>query len=234
MSYDYREMYLTEDKSGICQTEALGNAWTSLSKPACFAACMSDYPDTCRSMVYNEVKQTCIPGGTSFAKIDRIQTSIPKPNSSDTLFYAKMTVPACNTSNGFALYELCGTTVCLYLSTYATKFAAAVQKCRDMNSTLFIANTLARFSLFWDVSLNNLNQNTFLWLTDNITEGQFVWGNGEPLSETLNNYIWAPRQPNGFPNENCVQATHAYTPNFFGVHDYPCTYQSYFICERNM
>ncbi|GFN75836.1 hypothetical protein PoB_000234200 [Plakobranchus ocellatus] len=97
------------------------------------------------SIVYNEVNNMCIPGGTSFAEVETLQNSIPEPDSTETFFYVKSAIPACNTSNGFALYELCGTTVCLYLSTSLLPFEQAVKFCDDMESSLFIANMLIRF-----------------------------------------------------------------------------------------
>ncbi|GFO02222.1 hypothetical protein PoB_002872700 [Plakobranchus ocellatus] len=49
MSYDYREMYLTEDKSGICQTEPLEEK-TGLSdgEDERDALCSSDSPEETR------------------------------------------------------------------------------------------------------------------------------------------------------------------------------------------
>ncbi|GFN75840.1 hypothetical protein PoB_000234600 [Plakobranchus ocellatus] len=226
-------MYLTKDKSGVCRTLQQGEAWTSVSKLECFAACTSAYPDTCQSIVYNEVNNMCIPGGTSFAEVETLQNSIPEPDSTETLFYVKSAIPACNTSNGFALYELCGTTVCLYLSTSLLPFDHAVKFCNDKDSSLFIANTWARFSLFWYTSLNELNQNTFLWLSYNAEKGQFVWGNGELLSAEFNNIIWGPNQPDNLHREHCAEARHLNWPGVYGINNAHCTDHNSFICEPN-
>ncbi|GFO40567.1 C-type lectin [Plakobranchus ocellatus] len=231
-----RDAYLTKDDSGTCQTEQLADAWMSPTTATCFSDCLTTFPDSCGSMVYNEATKACTPGSIAFAKIDTFQESIPKTSSNDTLFYITSPIPACNTSNGFALFTLCGSTVCLYLSTSNLQFDDAEQFCADINSDLFIANTWARFSLFWNVSLTYLGQDTFLWLKRDSAENQFVWGNGEPLSDELNEHIWQEGQPNNWNGngEYCVEAKHLTRPEYYGLNDALCQVEKAFVCEPKL
>ncbi|GFO13378.1 C-type lectin domain family 4 member e [Plakobranchus ocellatus] len=229
---DERQVYLREDLSRFCRTLPLGESWISLSPVKCFAACISRFPETCRSMVYNQVTHTCTPGGTAFGTLQNVQTSIPKTNLNEKLFYAEFANPACNTSNGFALYDVCGTTACLYLSTSKVKYEIAVASCAEMNSNLIIANTLARLSLFFHVSLSYMNKDTLCWLSDNVMEGYFVWGNGETISDEIKDYIWHNGQPDNYNNdENCVATRHEVDPKPYGLNDVSCHIQLHFICE---
>ncbi|GFN91954.1 Cd209 antigen [Plakobranchus ocellatus] len=224
---------MVEDKSGTCQAIPLGEAWTLPSRSACFAACMSTYSDNCRSFVYNEVSQACIPGATAFGALQNVEISVSGDNSGGTLFYVKPVNPECNTADGFALYEMCGSAACLYLSDSKADFDGAVQSCTDINSNLIIANTLAKFALFWHVSLNNMNQNTYLWLSDLTTEGQFLWGDGQTIGDQLKDYIWADREPDNWFDEDCAQAKHQRNPKpSYGISDVICVLSEHFICER--
>ncbi|GFO45635.1 hypothetical protein PoB_007214000 [Plakobranchus ocellatus] len=229
-----REMYLTKVTGETCQTEQLAEAWISPSPIACYLECIASYPDSCLSTVYNEATRTCIPGSLAFGKVDSLNESIPRSSPNSALYYVNSTTPACNTSNGFALYELCGTTVCLYLSTSRLWFNGAVQFCSDMNSSLFIADTWARFALFWNVSLTYLNTDTFLWLRRNSLHEPFIWGNGEPVSDKMNNFFWEPTQPDNYEAYDfCVEARHYNRPNLYGLNDVSCWTGRDFICESN-
>ncbi|GFO13374.1 C-type lectin domain family 4 member e [Plakobranchus ocellatus] len=174
----------------------------------------------------------CTPGGTAFGTLQNVQISIPKTNLNEKLFYAESANPACNTSNGFALYDICGTTACLYLSTSKVKYEVAVASCAEMNSNLIIANSLARLSLFFHVSLNYMNKDTYCWLSDNVTEGHYVWGNGETLSDEIKDYIWYETQPDNLHDfENYVATRHEVDPQPYGLNDVFCYFQLHFICE---
>ncbi|GFO09593.1 hypothetical protein PoB_003609800 [Plakobranchus ocellatus] len=233
-SKSHREMYLTKVAGETCQTEQLGEAWTSPTPVTCYLDCIASYPDGCFSTVYNEATGACIPGGLAFGKIDSFNESIPRSSPENALYYVNSTTPACNTSNGFALYEMCGTTVCLYLSTSKDWIEGAAEFCDDMHSTLFIANTWARFALFWSVSLTYLNTDTFLWLRRNSEHEPFFWGNGEPFSDKMN-ALWEPNQPDNHDNyDYCVEARHQNRPDLYGLNDVSCWTKRAFICESNV
>ncbi|GFN93847.1 Cd209 antigen-like protein e [Plakobranchus ocellatus] len=226
-------MYLTKVTGETCQTEQLAEAWTSPSPVTCYLDCTASYPGRCLSTVYNQATGACIPGGPVFGKIYSFNESIPRSSPNSALFFVNSTTPACNTSNGFALYELCGTTVCMYLSTWRGWFKDAVSACAGMNSSLFIANTWARFALFWSVSLTYLNIDTYLWLSRNSDGEPFVWGNGEPLSDKMK-ALWEPNQPDNWGGiDHCGEVRHYNAPNLYGLNDVACWSDRAFICEPN-
>ncbi|GFO09599.1 Cd209 antigen-like protein e [Plakobranchus ocellatus] len=226
-------MYLTKAAGETCQTESLAGAWTSPSPLTCYLDCLDSYPDGCLSTVYNEATGACTPGGPAFGKVDSFNESIPRSSPNSALFYVNSSRPSCNTSNGFALYELCGTTVCLHLSTRKRWFNDAVQFCASMNSSLFIADTWARFALFWSVSLTYLNTDTYLWLSRKSDKEPFIWGNGEPLSDKMN-ALWEPTQPDNHDGyDYCVEARHYNRPDLYGLNDVSCWTDRAYICESN-
>ncbi|GFS19777.1 CD209 antigen [Elysia marginata] len=229
-----REAFLTLANGVECHTQQLGEAWTSGSHAACSVECMVRYPETCQSILYNVDTKTCTPGAVAFAPVPRVNTSIPVANSRDLFYYSSQPVPPCNTSSGdFALYELCGTTVCLNLVFEKASFYDARANCTSMDSRLFIANSLVRFSVFWHVSLTHFNWYTWLGLTDLTTEGVFVWDHGEPLSAEQDKYIWSDGQPDNHGDEDCIIARHLRSGLGNGINDDDCWRKRYYICEPN-
>ena len=186
-------------------------------------------------MVYNSQTGNCTPGSIAFGPIEKVTTSIPETCSSDKLYYVRQLIPPCNTSNNFALYDVCGTSACLYLSTSrANNFGNARTLCKQMNSRLFVGNTMAKFSLFWHTTKTYMNVDTLIGLQDFKIEGNFVWENGKPLSDEQYQYIWLPNEPNNIPgDQDCAVALHALLPTKFGLCDGFCHKSRYYICERS-
>ena len=227
-----REVYLKQTTGQECQTLQIGGSWLSPSALECYMKCMFLYPDTCHSVVYNTDNQMCKPGSVAFGPLENVDTSIPVTGSNDMIFYTKQPIPPCDTNGNFALYDVCGTTACLYLSSSQAKYHDAISICNGMNSTIFLGNTLARFSVFWYVSLNYLNKNTWMGLTDLAVEDSFVWENGEPLSDQMARWIWRPGYPNKWsPHEDCVEARHADWPGIYGLNDEECFMEIWYMCE---
>ena len=204
----------------------------SSSALECYRECAVRLLDKCQSFVYNSDNQTCTPGSVAFGPLENVNTSIPVTGSNDMIFYTKQPIPPCDTNGNFALYDICGTTACLYLSYFQAKYHDAISICNGMNSSIFFGNTLARFSVFWHVSLNYLKSNTWIGLTDLAVKDSFVWENGEPLSDQLASWIWRPGQPNRWtPNEHCAEARHGRWPGIYGLNDAPCGLSNFFMCE---
>ncbi|RUS70181.1 hypothetical protein EGW08_022054 [Elysia chlorotica] len=230
----HRTSYITESTGGECQTLQLAESWTSDTVLSCYVACRHKFPDTCQSVTYNPHTLSCTPGSTAFGPIDTLPSTIPDANSTDAIYVLNQPVPACNAGLGFAVYDVCGTSACLFIAAFPLTYADAAQTCADMGARLFIADSEARFSLFWEVSLNVLNQDTWVGLTDIAEEGQFVWENGNPLSTWQDTYLWMPFAgiPDNWLNgEHCVEAKHATWPGIFGLNDEECWELKYFICE---
>ncbi|GFS21886.1 CD209 antigen [Elysia marginata] len=96
-----------------------------------------------------------------------------------------------------------------------------------MGSRLFIANTIARFSVFKTVTMDNAKSYAWIGLTDIDDEGNFVWDNGEPLSDEQAQYIWIPGQPNDDHGQDCARLKH----NEGGLNDRDCDKIYDYICE---
>ena len=195
---------------------------------------MSRYSENCQAVVYNSQTGICRPGSIAFGPIEKVTTSIPETGSSDKLYYVRQPIPPCNTSNSFALYDVCGTSACLYLSTSrANNFGNARTLCSQMNSRLFVANTMAKFSLFWYTSEIHMNEDTFVGLQDIDAEGNFVRKNGEPLSPEKGQYVWLPSEPNDdYGDADCVNVRHADWPDEFGFNDGQSNQTRNYVCER--
>ncbi|GFS06669.1 C-type lectin domain family 4 member E [Elysia marginata] len=232
-----REGYLKQTSGLSCRTLQIGEPWTSVSPIACYAECMIRYPDSCQSVVYNSHTQNCTPGSVVFGPITRITTAIPYATSADVIFYARQPIPSCNGTDNFKIYDICGTSDCLYVSTeMADNFTVAESRCDQMNSRLVVRNTRARFSLMWYTARSSNFHDAYIGLTDLAEEGKFVWVNGEDLSSEQYQYVWVPGEPGNYywweGGENCAQMNFGRWPVFVGVNDAKCSTPAHYICER--
>ena len=233
-SSEVRQFFLKQVSGQDCQTLQLGESWISQSPITCQRECMSRYSENCQSVVYNSQTGICRPGYIAFGPIKNVKTSIPETGSSDKIYYVRQAIPPCTTSDNFALYDVCGTSACLYLSTSeADNYNHAKTLCSQMNSRRFVGNTMAKFSLFWYTSKTYMKVTTYIGLEDIDVEGNFTWENGEPLSYEQYQYIWFPTEPDNFRgNQDCAIAQHANWPTRFGLDDAFCHEGFYYVCER--
>ena len=232
-SSEVRQFFLQQASGQDCQTLQLGESWIFHFLIDCHLECTRRYSENCQSVVFNSQTGNCTPGSIAFGPIEKVTTSIPETGSSDKLYYVRQPIPPCNTSNNFALYDVCGTSACLYLSAPdADSYSHARTTCSQMNSRLFVGNTMAKYSLFLYICDEYLRDGmeTYLGLQDIDSEGNFVWENGEPLSPEQNQYIWNTDEPNdgaGAGSEDCVE-----WPKAFGLNDEQCHDHNHYICER--
>ncbi|KAK3764487.1 hypothetical protein RRG08_055652 [Elysia crispata] len=232
-SSEVRQFFLKQASGQDCQTLQLGESWISQSPITCQRECMSRYSENCQSVVYNSQTGNCTPGSIAFGPIFYVTTSIPETGPSETLYYMRQPIPPCNTSNNFSLYDVCGTSGCLYLSTSEANYTDARTICSQMNSRLFVGNTMAKFSLFWYTSKTYMKVTTYIGLGDNDVEGKYVWENGEPLSSEQYQYVWFHRQPDNYlGDQDCAIAQHANWPTRFGLDDAFCYQGFHYVCER--
>ena len=228
---EVRQFFLKQASGQDCQS---GESWISHFLFDCHLECIRRYSENCQAVVYNGQTGNCRPGSIAFGPIEKVTTSIPESGSSDKLYYVRQPIPPCNTSNNFSHYDVCGTSACLYLSTSeADNYSHARLICSQMNSRLIVGNTRAKFSLFWYTIKTYMSANTYIGLQDIDVEGNFVWENGEPLSDEQYQYIWIPGEPtNGAGKQNCAVVQHAQWPRKFGIDDYSCNSKKYYVCER--
>ncbi|RUS71677.1 hypothetical protein EGW08_020566 [Elysia chlorotica] len=232
-SYQLRESHLKQTTGSECQTLQIGEPWLSSSLLSCYVKCALLYPHTCQSIVYDTDNQVCTPGSVAFGPLENVNTAIPDKESRDKIVYAMQPIPPCDINSGnFSLYSVCGTTLCLHLSTSGEEYQVAASRCKNMKSRLFVGKTLPRFSVFWHVSLNFLNTNTWIGLTDLEVEGRFVWDDGEQLSDEMAQWIWRTGYPdNSFENEHCGEARLKNWPGVYGLNDANCIDHDFYICE---
>ncbi|RUS70237.1 hypothetical protein EGW08_021997 [Elysia chlorotica] len=234
-SSDMRKRFLHQTSNVECQTWQIGDSWIAPSLIFCSFRCMSTA--NCQAVVFNETTGLCRMGSVAFGPVAQV-SGIPETSSLDKIYYMKQPVPPCNTANNFAIYDKCGASACLYLSTsVAYGYDEAKRFCSEINSRLFVGNSMAKYSLFWYVSKYIVQKNTFIGLNDIEVEGTFVWENGEPLSAEQNQYIWQPYQPNNYgEGEDCVEANHEPYPDLIrptiALNDDVCWAVNRYICER--
>ncbi|CAB1327003.1 unnamed protein product [Coregonus sp. 'balchen'] len=116
---------------------------------------------------------------------------------------------------------------CYHISTSYTKkntWGYAKQDCLKRGADLVIINSKEEQTF-----INGLNDVSEAWigLTDSVTEGTWKWVDGTPLTTPR---FWASLQPNGGRGENCVLFGH-WSSGQGTWHDYPCSYNSSWICE---
>ena len=91
---------------------------------------------------------------------------------------------------------------CYRLIDEAVKWEAARSRCRDLGASLAMPKTASETAFV--VSLNP-RYSIWQWidLSDQITENEFVWGDGTPLGVSGWTF-WYGNQPNNAGNEDCV------------------------------
>ncbi|RUS89950.1 hypothetical protein EGW08_002302 [Elysia chlorotica] len=216
-----------------CQTRQIGESWIAPSIFTCAFRCTNT--ENCQAVVFNEASGLCRLGSVAFGPLAMVTDAIPETSSLDKIYYMKQPAPPCDTANNFAIYDKCGASACLYLSTSNSKgYDDAKTDCSQMNSRLFVGNTIAKYSLFWYVSKYIIKEDTYIGLNDIEEEGTFVWENGEPLSAEQNLYIWNQNQPsNGGSGEDCAEANHGDWGDFAkALNDEKCYVSQSYICER--
>ena len=230
---EVRQFVLKQASAEDCQTLQIGESWISHSPITCHRECVSRHWENCQAVVYNSETRNCTPGSIAFGIIKKVKTSIPESGSSDTLYYVRQPIPPCNTTNNFALYDVCGTSACLYMSTSrADNFNHARTICSQMDSRLFVGNTMAKYTLFMYASKTYINvYGCYIGLKHIDAIGQFIWENGEPLSDEQNQYIWRPGEPNS-EGQDCADAKHTNWPRNFGLFDATCGKPGHYVCER--
>ncbi|KAK3795915.1 hypothetical protein RRG08_066011 [Elysia crispata] len=231
---DIRQAYMKQTTGQECQTLQIGESWSSGSALECYRECAVRFPDSCQSIVYTTDNQSCTPGSAAFRPLENVDTSIPVTGSNGMIFYKQQPIPPCNTNGSFSLYNVCGTTACLYLSSSVADYHEAVSICSGMNSRMFFGNTLARFSVFWEISLKYLKDQTWIGLNDLDDEDTYVWENGEPLSDQMAQWVFRPGYPNDYTgrnDEDCAEARHRSWPGIYGLNDAICWYKKLYMCE---
>ncbi|XP_045070714.1 C-type lectin domain family 6 member A-like [Coregonus clupeaformis] len=113
---------------------------------------------------------------------------------------------------------------CYFISTEKKTWRESRQDCLERGADLFIVNSDKEQTF-----INGFNEVPEAWigLTDCVTEGTWKWVDGTTLTTPR---YWMRGDPSGGVRENCVLFGHRSSGQ--GTwHDYPCSYNSYWICE---
>ncbi|XP_046901505.1 C-type lectin domain family 4 member M-like [Hypomesus transpacificus] len=123
---------------------------------------------------------------------------------------------------------------CYYVSTEKKNWAGSRQDCRDRGADLVIINSPKEQEF-----LNNLHKKVWIGLNDTVTEGNFAWVDGTPL--TTPTYWWGS-QPDNYPNtpgndgEDCAEIYYSPSdvPPPLTWNDNRCNSDNFWVCERRI
>ncbi|KAH9519701.1 hypothetical protein Btru_070676 [Bulinus truncatus] len=220
--------FIKHDDTTIYGSSPLGDAWTVSSVTSCVTECRELYTG-CYSVVYNDQSQLCTPGGP-------ITYGMSPPSSllGDKFYYTDY----CNTSLGYKLFVYKSVVDCLHISPTWAVYLDARNNCTATGGRVMQAKTQDRYDLFKHIARDVIKFNTFLGLTDLVTEGTFVWEDGEVLNNTWKTHIFFPGEPNDADGKDDC-AILGVSNNFQDIYDGSCSYTTYpdyryYICESVM
>ncbi|XP_046901532.1 C-type lectin domain family 4 member M-like [Hypomesus transpacificus] len=125
---------------------------------------------------------------------------------------------------------------CYYVSTEEKNWAGSRQDCRGRRADLVIINSPKEQEF-----LNNFTKRVWIGLSDTVTEGNFTWVHGTPLTTPM---YWYSKQPDnhiyaGNVDEGCTEIyypspadTHVVLPKTWN--DNRCDKNNYWVCERGI
>ncbi|XP_046901509.1 C-type lectin domain family 4 member M-like [Hypomesus transpacificus] len=145
----------------------------------------------------------------------------------------------CNVTSCSASWEKFGCS-CYYVSTVQKNWADSRQDCKDKGADLVIINNRKEQDF-----LNNLKKKMWIGLSDTVTEGNFTWVDGTPLT-TPTYWFSPPAQPDNnlynadMVDEDCAEIYYT-SPRLSNVlppntwNDNRCDLTSNFwVCERGI
>ncbi|KAH9490208.1 hypothetical protein Btru_049432 [Bulinus truncatus] len=201
-----------------CGPVILGTGWTDKSTVSCAINCINTYSINCFSFMYNQETQLCTPGG-------QLSPSQLAPLSTAGDLYVLKRDDA---YENFRLMTYGATTV--YMAYYQTplNYTQALDACKCLDSTLYVAKTTDKFNLFANL-VNTVGQDTWIGLDDIANENQFVWvDDGQSFNWSYWSSYFQFDQPDNYNNEDCVEM---HSSNL-KLNDELCANTFYFVCEK--
>ncbi|KAK2871200.1 hypothetical protein Q8A67_023727 [Cirrhinus molitorella] len=114
-----------------------------------------------------------------------------------------------------------------YMSTEKKNWVESRQDCLKKGADLIIINNKEE----QDFVMNITNKRGFwIGVTDSVVEGTWKWVDGSKLTSGF----WAPREPNGQKDENCVVTYLTNHPDLIGWFDVTCSATHQWICEKSI
>ncbi len=106
-------------------------------------------------------------------------------------------------------------------------FESAQGLCQSMGLSLPVFHSVEERTAVEQGGFNNNNVNYWVGLTDVVTEGTFVWEDGQTLSD-IEATFFTNGEPNGQTSENCVV-----TNPGAGFSDFPCSFGFATVCPMD-
>ncbi|XP_062334857.1 CD209 antigen-like protein B [Osmerus eperlanus] len=167
---------------------------------------------------------------TSNTNLSRVRDQLQTSNTNLTRVRDDLRRRLCEGQDGWSRFG-CS---CYYVSTEQKTWSDSRQDCRGRGADLVIINSLEEQDF-----LNNLNKNVWIGLTDTVTEGNFIWVDGTPLTTPT---YWYRNQPDNYPNtpgsvgEDCAEIY--YSPSDVPPpktwNDKTCELGNYWVCEKGI
>ncbi|XP_031670779.1 C-type lectin domain family 4 member M-like [Oncorhynchus kisutch] len=110
-----------------------------------------------------------------------------------------------------------------FLFTEAKTWEESRQECLKRGADLVIVNSDKEQEFLFGLTMK-----AWIGLTDSVTEGTWKWVDGNPLTTPR---FWGSGQPNGDGSEDCALFSHS-SPDQGKWHDYPCSSNHYWVCEK--
>uniref|UniRef100_UPI003AB0C479 C-type lectin domain family 4 member E-like n=1 Tax=Centroberyx gerrardi TaxID=166262 RepID=UPI003AB0C479 len=115
---------------------------------------------------------------------------------------------------------------CYYISAEKRNWTVSRQDCKSKGADLAVINSKEE-----QIFVNGLSEsgtNAWIGMTDTITEGNWTWVDGTPVTTTY----WQPGQPNSYSgNQDCGEMVH--TSSKVGEwNDDGCFSEQVWICEK--
>ncbi|KAH9490216.1 hypothetical protein Btru_049448 [Bulinus truncatus] len=118
----------------------------------------------------------------------------------------------------------------VYMAYYQTplNYTQALDACKCLDSTLYVAKTTDKFNLFANL-VNTVGNDTWIGLDDIANENQFVWvDDGQSFNWSYWSSYFQSDQPDNYMNEDCVEM---HSSNL-KLNDEQCANKFYFMCEK--
>ncbi|XP_030643624.1 C-type lectin domain family 4 member E-like [Chanos chanos] len=110
-----------------------------------------------------------------------------------------------------------------YLSATEKTWSESRQDCREKGADLVIINTKEEQEF-----LTSLKANVWIGLTDSVTEGNWNWVDGKPLTTEY----WMAGEPNNVKEEDCVEILGPPKNDEKNWNDRSCDYKRKYVCEK--
>ncbi|KAF7665956.1 hypothetical protein LDENG_00126620 [Lucifuga dentata] len=132
-------------------------------------------------------------------------------------------ITAMNCETGWRKFEMS----CYFVSSEKKNWTKSQQACEAKGADLVIINSRKEQAFINE--LLESGENSWIGLSDTVTEGTWMWVDGTPLTTAY----WQPGQPNSFSgNQDCGEMVHKPSGSVGEWNDDGCFSDQLWICEK--